>query len=148
MTDTDLIEKMAEAMEKVSLEREELHKKLIQVCEGIPDIWEIKLERELKVQEERDKWKTAYETAYEDGESSGYADWIMQISEFTSLEKINSLSDVVKGINELEAEVARLRELLGGFVKNRAHITAGELDGVLDRLMDMSAAALNTGEKE
>ena len=40
------------------------------------------------------------------------------------------------------SEVARLRELLGGFVKNRAHITAGELDGVLDRLMDMSAAAL------
>jgi len=46
------------------------------------------------------------------------------------------------------SEVARLRELLGGFVKNRAHITAGELDGVLDRLMDMSDAALNTGEKE
>ena len=45
------------------------------------------------------------------------------------------------------SEVARLRELLGGFVKNRAHITAGELAGVLDRLMDMSAAALSTGGK-
>jgi DNA repair exonuclease SbcCD ATPase subunit len=42
----------------------------------------------------------------------------------------------------LRAERDRLRECLGGFVKNRAHITAGELQGVLDRLMDMSAAAL------
>jgi hypothetical protein len=45
-------------------------------------------------------------------------------------------------ITALQSERDRLRECLGGFVKNRALITAGELQGVLDRLMDASDAAL------
>ena len=46
----------------------------------------------------------------------------------------------------LKEERDALREALGGFVKNRAHITAGELDGVLQRLMDLSESVLSQSE--
>jgi hypothetical protein len=49
--------------------------------------------------------------------------------------------------SDLLAENAKLREVLGGFVKNRGLIKAPEFDGVLDRLMDMADALVQSEGK-
>jgi len=57
----DYLSEAATALRQISKERDELHKKLLQVCESIPDIWGIKLERELKIQEENARLREALE---------------------------------------------------------------------------------------
>jgi hypothetical protein len=73
----------------------------------------------------------------------------LYISTFARLETARAGEESLKAeLSSLKQERDALKELLGGFVKNRAHIKAPEFEGVLDRLMDQANAAFQPPQGE